>query len=173
VPKRLWIAALSVWPGLAQIWSGREVLGLALAAVFAATLNLAVASRWIWTESFGPGWSGFFGLLALATWLSTFAYTLWWIWLCHPVGHRAEIDRLFREATDAYLQGQWQEARRRFERIIEMDEGDADALMQLGTLFVRSEQPALARRAFRQCLEVEGGAKWRWEIQQIQSRLAG
>ena len=47
-----------------------------------------------------------------------------------------------------------------------MDDSDADALTQLGSVFVRTEQPALARRAFRQCLELEGGAKWRWEIQQ-------
>jgi hypothetical protein len=43
--------------------------------------------------------------------------------------------------------------------------------MQLGTLFVRIEQPAMARRAFRQCLDLEGGAKWRWEIQQSLTRL--
>ena len=52
-----------------------------------------------------------------------------------------------------------------------MDETDADALMQLGTLYVRIEQPAPARRAFRQCLELEGGAKWRWEIHQALARL--
>ena len=52
-----------------------------------------------------------------------------------------------------------------------MDETDADALMQLGSLFVRTEQPVLARRAFRQCLELEGGVKWRWEIQQALARL--
>jgi tetratricopeptide (TPR) repeat protein len=173
VPKRLWIAALSLWPGLAQVWTGQEALGLILAALFATTLNLAIASGWIWTEAFGPGWSGFFAALAFCTWAATFGYTLWWIWLCHPVGHRAEIDRLYREAMDAYLQGRWQEARGRLERIVEMDEGDADALMQLGTLFVKSEQHALARRAFRQCLELEGGAKWRWEIQQVQTRLDG
>ena len=28
-----------------------------------------------------------------------------------------------------------------------------------------------ARRAFRQCLELEGGAKWRWEIRQALARL--
>lgn len=173
MPKRLWIAALSVWPGLAQIWTGQELLGFSLAALFAVTLNLAVTSRWIWTESFGPAWTGFFAFLAVCSWLVTFAYTLWWAWLRHPIGHRAEIDRLFREATESYLQGRWQEARQRFERVLEMDRGDADALMQLGTLFVRSEQPALARRAFRQCLEREGGAKWRWEIQQVQGRLDG
>src|SRR4051794_27394964 len=60
VPRRLWIAALGIWPGLPQIWSGQEVLGLILATLFAATLNLAVVARFIWTESFAPGWAGFF-----------------------------------------------------------------------------------------------------------------
>lgn len=171
MPRRHWIAALSVWPGLAQIWSGQEVLGLILAALFAATLNLALVARFVWTQSFAPGWSGFFAALAACSWLASFGYTLWWVWLCHPSGHRAEIDHLFREATESYLRGRFQEARRRFEQIVAMDDNDADALMQLGTLFVRTEQPGLARRAFRQCLELEGGAKWRWEIQQALARL--
>ncbi len=171
MPRRLWIAALSLWPGLPQIWSGQEVLGLILAALFAVMLNLAMVARFIWTESFAPGWPGFFMALVVCHWLACLGYTLWWIWLFHPERHRAEIDRLYLEATEAYLQGRWNESRRQFERILAMDETDADALMQLGTLYVRSEQPALARRAFRQCLELEGGAKWRWEIHQTLARL--
>jgi hypothetical protein len=171
VPRRLWIATLSVWPGLSQVWSGQEVLGFMLALSFAVAVNLAVVARWIWTEAFAPGWSDFFIALAVIHWLASAAYSLWWIWLCHPERHRAEIDRLFREALQAYLQGHWNEARRRLERVLAIDETDADALMQLGTLFVRTEQPVLARRTFRQCLELEGGAKWRWEIQQALARL--
>jgi hypothetical protein len=163
--------ALSAWPGLSQIWSGQEVLGFILAASFAAAVNLAIVTRWIWTESFAPGWANFFAAMAALHWLASFGYTLWWIWLCHPERHRAEIDRLYREATESYLQGHWNEARRRIERILAIDETDADALMQLGTLYVRIEQPSLARRAFRQCLELDGGAKWRWEIRQTLARL--
>ncbi len=171
MPRRVWIAALSVWPGLPQIWTGQEVLGLMLAALFAATLNLALVARFIWTDSFAPGWVGFFAVLATCSWLASFVYTLWWVWLCHPSGHRPEIDRLYREATESYLQGKFQEARVSFEQIVAMDDHDADALMQLGTVFIRTEQPNLARRAFRQCQELEGGAKWRWEIQQALHRL--
>jgi tetratricopeptide (TPR) repeat protein len=162
---------LSSWPGLAQIWSGQEALGLMLAALFAATLNLTIAARWIWTEAFDPGWAGFFATLAFLTWVASLAYTSWWVWLCHPERHRREIERLFREALEAYLQGRWNDSRKRIERILALDETDADALMQLGTLYVRLQQPALARRAFRQCLELDGGAKWRWEVQQALARL--
>lgn len=171
MPKRFWIAALSVWPGLPQIWSGQEVLGLTLAASFAAVVDLALVARFIWTEAFAPGFAGFLAALAVCGWLTGLGYTLGWLWLRHPSGHRAEIDRLFREATDAYLQGQFHEARLRLERIVAMDDNDADALMQLGTLFVRTEQPGLARRTFRHCLDLEGGAKWRWEVQQALARL--
>jgi hypothetical protein len=171
VPKRLWIGILSIWPGLAQIWTGQELLGLILGTLFAATLNLAIIAHWIWAESFAPGWGEFFATLALLTWLVSFVYSIWWVWLCHPERHRREIERLFRDAMEAYLQGRWNDSRRQIERVLALDETAADALMQLGTLYVRLQQPALARRAFRQCLELEGGAKWRWEVQQALTHL--
>jgi hypothetical protein len=171
MPKRLWIACLSVWPGMAQIWSGKDVLGLILAVAFAATLNLALVSRFIWTEAFAPGWPGLFGILAGLTWFLSLGYTLWWVWLCHPERHREEIDRLYREATECYLQGRFNDARRRLETILERDATDADALMQLGTLFVKTDQPSLARQTFKQCTELDSGAKWRWEIGQALARL--
>ncbi len=64
MPKRVWIALLSFWPGVPQIWAGQEVLGLILAILFAATVNLAVVSRFIWTELFHPSWSIFFAAMA-------------------------------------------------------------------------------------------------------------
>jgi Flp pilus assembly protein TadD len=72
---------------------------------------------------------------------------------------------------EAYLQGRWHDARKRIERILTLDETDADALMHLGTLHLRLEQPARARQAFRQCLELEGGQKWRAEIHEAMKRL--
>ena len=171
MPRRSWIGLLTIWPGLAQIGTGQEVLGLILAALFAVSLNLAVVARWIWTEVFAAGWSEGFATMALLTWLVSCAYTLGWIWLCHPDRHRSEIERLFRDAMEAYLQGRWNDSRKRIERILAMDETDADALLHLGTIYARLEQPALARRAFRQCLELEGGAKWKWEIDQALKRL--
>jgi hypothetical protein len=162
---------LAVWPGLAQIWSGQEVLGLLLAALFAFSLNLSVAGRWIWREAFPPGWSEFFGTFAVLTWLASLGYTIWWVWFCHPERHAREIDKLFREAQEAYLQGRWSDAMGRLEQILARDDGDADALLQLATIHLRTHQPALARRTLMECLELKEGAKWRWEIQQALQRL--
>jgi hypothetical protein len=171
LPKRAWTVVLSLWPGLAQIWSGQEALGLMLAVLFAVPLNLAVSARCIWSEAFPPGLVGFFLTTAVLVWLVSLAYTMWWVWLCHPERHRGEIERLYRDAMEAYLQGRWSDSRKRTERILALDETDADALMHLGTLYVRLQQPVMARRAFRQCLELEKGAKWRWEVGQALAKL--
>jgi hypothetical protein len=173
MPKRLGIAVLSFWPGLPQIQAGQEVLGLILAISFALAVNLAIVGRWIWTEAFDAAWVDFFLTLAATHWVLSFGYTVWWVARCHPERYRAEIDRLYREAIESYLQGRWNDSRRACERILTLDETDADALMQLGTLFARTEQPGGARQAFRQCLEIEGGRKWRWEIERMSAKLGG
>jgi hypothetical protein len=169
--RQVRIAALSVWPGLAQIWSGQEILGILLGMFFAAALDVAVMGRWIWQDALPAGWADFFAILAGVTWLACLGFTFWWVRFCHPERHSIEIDRLFREAHEAYLRGHWGESRRRIERILALDESDSDALMQLGAIYARTDQPTLARRAFRQCLESRQGAKWRWEIQQALAKL--
>jgi tetratricopeptide (TPR) repeat protein len=164
MPRRLSIALLSVWPGLAQIWTGQEALGLILATGFAASLNLAIISKYLWTEAFAAGLPGFFATLAVLTWLAAFSYTIWWLWRCHPARHKEAIDTLFREACELYLQGKWDDSRKILERILALDDTDADALMQLGTLYQRTGQTEFARTTYKQCLELEAGAKWSWEI---------
>ena len=41
-----------------------------------------------------------------------------------------------------YFQGHWNDARKTLERILALDETDADALMQLATIYVHTGQPA-------------------------------
>lgn len=171
MPRRLSIALLSIWPGLAQIWTGQEILGLILASLFAATLNLAILSRFLWTEAFASGMPAFFAAVAAITWVAALGYTLWWLWRCHPERHREEIDGLYRMAVESYLQGRWDESRRLLEQVLSLDETDADALMQLATLYVRTYQTDLARATFRQCLDLESGRKWEWEIRRELARL--
>jgi len=171
MPKRLRVLSLVFWPGLVQIWSGQEILGLFLAALFGFSLNLSIIARWIWTEVFPPGWCEFFGTFAVLTWIASSSYTVWWVGFCHPEHHAREIDKLFREAQEAYLQGRWSASKNSLEQILARDDGDADALMQLGSIYLRTQQPALARRTFLQCLELSNGGKWRWEIQRALARL--
>lgn len=166
MPRRLAMLALAAWPGLAQIWLGQEVLGIILALVFAISLDSALAARFIWTESLSLTWVQLLSSIAVLNWLSSFAYTVWCVVSRSPERHRAEIDRLFRQSRDAYLEGRWADSRLGIERILIRDEGDADALFLLGRIYLRTRQANLARRAFVQCLETGRGEKWRWEIDQ-------
>ena len=171
MPRRIWIAALGVWPGLAQIWTGQGLLGFFLAGLCALSVNAFVVSRWIWTEAFPPGTSRFLLVLAAGTWLVSLSHAVWWVWLGHPERHRGLIEQLYRDALEDYLQGHWGEARRRLEELLTRHEDDADAWFQLASVYRRTDQIALARRALRQCRELTGGEKWRWEIEIALKRL--
>jgi predicted nicotinamide N-methyase len=65
----------------------------------------------------------------------------------------------------------WDDSRRGLEQLLALDETDADALMQLATLYLRTGRDDLARATFRQCQDLEGGAKWKWEIGRALARL--
>ncbi len=173
MPKRYWLVTLSAWPGLAQIWSGQEVMGFIISGVFTLALNASLLGNLVWTDFLSPGMSGFLTALATMTWLTTLAYTAWWLWRCHPERHRAEIDQLFREALELYLRGCWVEARNRCEMILSRNENDAEALLQLGLIHTRTGQNDLARQNLLHCLELEGGRRWKWEIHQTLQRLNG
>jgi len=150
---------------------GREVLGLGLAVGFAVSLNLALVGSFIWTESVqGVMLQGMWGLSG-AIWMAAAVGTAWWLGMRHPARFAQQIDLLYREGLQEYIQGRWQEARERFERIVQTDSTDADALMQLGMIFTHTGQPVQARRAFRQCLELDREHKWRWEIRHELARL--
>ena len=119
-------------------------------------------------RSVPAGLVGFFASLAAVIWLVSFAYTLCWVGFCHPDRHRSEIDRLFREAQEAYLQGRWLDSRRgssgswRWTRPMPMRHTTGESLS--------FERTAGLAPTFRQCLEWHG-AQWRWEIQQALARL--
>lgn len=171
MPARPWIALFSLWPGLAQIWTGQELLGIFFATLFTLSVNACVISTCIWTSLIPASWFPFCASLAATTWLAAMGYTIWWGWRCHPDKHRVEIERLFRESFELYLQGRWSEARARCEAILARDETDADCLFQLGLIYAHGGHPELARQSFRQCLDLESGARWRWEIGQTLKRL--
>jgi hypothetical protein len=60
--------------------------------------------------------------------LASFVYTWWWVWLLHPGRHRYQIDRLYPDALEAYLQARLIDSRKRIEQILTMEESDTDAL---------------------------------------------
>jgi hypothetical protein len=159
--RQVRIAALSSWPGLAQIWSGQEILGILPGTLFAAALNLAVVGRWIRPDALPTGWANYFAALAGVAWLASLDDSVWWVRCRHPERRWIEIDRHFRQAHEAFLQRRWGESRRRIEQVLATDGSDRGAIMQLGAVYVPTNRLTLTRRASRPCLEWKHGAKWR------------
>ena len=125
--------------------------------------------RWIWLEALPTGLVGLLRIPGGNDLAGEFdLYTLVGAFLSPGSAPDRDRPALSARPRRPISRASWNESRRRIERILTMDESDADALMQLGTLYVRTNSAnRLARRTFRQCLESHGGAKWRWEIQQI------
>jgi hypothetical protein len=55
--------------------------------------------------------------------------------------------------------GRWAASKRRTNRILAWDEGDANVLVQLGGLSLGTHQPTLVRRTLQHCIESKGEAK--------------
>jgi tetratricopeptide (TPR) repeat protein len=171
MPRRYWIATLSVWPGLAQIWTGQELLGLMLGAGFAAVTSSAILARLLWTELAPPAGADFLSALAVTIWVCTLGYTVWWIWRCHPARYKTDIDAVLRSALDASLRREFSSARKQLERILALDETDVDAWMHLGTVHLHMGDLPAARLAFHRCLDLDPTGKWQWEIETLLKRL--
>jgi tetratricopeptide (TPR) repeat protein len=173
MPSRRWLAVLSFWPGLPQIWGGQLAIGLLLAVTFSLFLNVALVTTFIWRDWVGLGVVSLAWYATAACWAWALGATIWWLWRRHPEHFHAEIDILLREALQDYLQGRWQQAQARLERVLKLDESDCDALVHLATLYAHAGRTAEAREAFRRCLQLDGGGKWRWEIDEAMTHLAG
>ena len=171
MPGRRWLVFLCIYPGLPQICAGRELSGLSHAVGFTVLFNAALVTTFIFPETVSPVVVALEWYVVGVAWLWAAFAAGWWIWRHHPEQHRTEIEGLFRETIEYYVKGQWADALARVQRILKYDGGDCDALMQLGTLYLHTGRPAEAKQAFRRCLELEPGGKWRWEIDQELQRI--
>jgi tetratricopeptide (TPR) repeat protein len=162
--RRLVKVLLTIWPGLPQIWTGQEILGLLLAGLFAALVNASILCRLVWTEVLPDGGAECAAALAVLLWLASAGYTVWWLCRIDPRNHRGEIEELFRRAMDANLRGAWTESIRLFEAILALDETDADSWMHLGSAEARLGRTESARRSFHRCRDLDVAEKWRWEL---------
>jgi hypothetical protein len=173
ISKRYRVAALSLWPGLPQIWTGQVAFGLTLAAFFAVLLNLAVVSQWVYVQWIDASSRQVLWVVTCLTYAGMAAWTVVWAWKFHPDRFHDEIEVLYRQSADSYFQGRWSEARDRLERLIVLDPSDTEALLRLARLLLRTNEPDIARRVLDQCRDTPGARKWAWEIDQVAASLAG
>jgi hypothetical protein len=140
-----------------------------LAAAFAAALNLALVSSFVW-----PRWpiaSLPAGTAAAIAWVSVLG--LWilglrwtaqtWSQLCPPKPKSdPQLENWFREAQHEYLKGHWIEAETLLKRILARQPVDAEARLLLASVQRRTGAQNQARQTLTELQPV--AAKWQWEI---------
>jgi len=160
-----------VWPGLPWLWLRGSVAGLVLALAFAVSLDVAMATTFLWP-----------GLVELPFTIAVWAAT-GVVWLASTVSAAAafppplarppaaEIDPLFVKARAAYLARDWLVAETRLRELLELAPTDGEAQLLLATLLRRVGRPDEARTALDRLSASDSGRRWRAAIASERDRL--
>jgi len=140
-----------------------------LAMAFAAALNLALVTTWIWPH-WPPGIPA--GMFASAAWVSVLGLWVWgivrlrrdWLRLFPPRENEPQIDTWIREAQTAYLRGHWPEAETLVRNILQRRHGDVEATLLLASIQRRSKRWAHARETLSELSSAAAASRWRLEI---------
>ena len=160
-----------VWPGLPWLWLRGSVAGLVLALAFAVSLDVAVATTFLWP-----------GLVELPFTIAVWAATgvVWLVstvsaaaafpppLLCPPA---ADIDPLFVKARDAYLARDWLVAETRLRELLDLAPTDGEAQLLLATLLRRVGRLDEARTALDRLSASDSGRRWRAAIAAERDRM--
>jgi Tetratricopeptide repeat len=167
-----------IWPGFAQVWLLGRWEGLALAAAFAAALNLALVATFVWPQSWGVGTSPW---AATGGWIAVVCLWTWgWRWLrrdwprlvpAQP-GVNPKIETGFREAQHAYLRGHWLEVESELRRMLDHQPGDVEALLLLASVQRRTHRWNEAKQTLNDLKIADKSARWLPEIEGELTQIA-
>jgi hypothetical protein len=170
MPRPQWICLLSAWPGLPQIWTGRETSGIVRAGGFAVLLNATLLAGFVWPGSMPAGVAQCLWGVVAAVWCESIIETAIWVWRSHPDRFREEIEACFRAGQQAMLRGEWRASRDQFERVLQLDCTDCDAALYLAGICRRLGDFEAWCRLLERTRSLEGGKKWAWELERELSR---
>ncbi len=137
-------------------------MGMAIA--FAVLLNLVLLASFVRADGAWKSWCGYGWAILVAFW----AFGVWQAVRCHVLasdlpGH--DQQDLFIQAQAEYLRGHWVEAQALLEQLIQRNLDDVEAHLLLSSVYRRSRRIDLARRQLGRLCELDGAARWRFEIE--------
>ena len=153
-----------IWPGLPWAWLRGSWAGLILATAFAICLNLCIITAWIWTSfidlemTFGI-WTAtaIIWVVSTVSAISTFPQPL--------ISSRDEVtDKLFVDARDAYLAGDWLQAETKLQTILALSPTDGEAQLLFGTLLRRVGRFVEAKKSLEKLGRSDSGQPWQYAI---------
>ncbi|HUE69587.1 MAG TPA: hypothetical protein VMP01_01760 [Pirellulaceae bacterium] len=173
---RTWTMA---WPGLAGLWLRGGWTDLGLAVAFAAALNFALVTTFVWPQLISrdlPAWG-----VPLAAWVLVL-----WFWVMGR-GRAVRLlaleaakslqpddvsEALLRDAQSEYLKGHWLEARSLLVRLLSRRPGDVEARLLLVSVLRRSGEMDLAGQQLVELSRLPAARRWQEEMQQERRKLA-
>jgi hypothetical protein len=168
----------ALWPGLARLWLRGELFGLLTAVAFAAAVNFALITTFVWPQLVSrqlPPWC-----IPLITWIAVV-----WFWIAGlRAGGRlvaevvrksqpldAQATELLRQAQREYLKGHWFEAETHLQDLLQGSPGDVEAHLLLASIQRRTKRPTEARQTLSELAELPGSGNWSDEVQRELSKL--
>jgi hypothetical protein len=161
-----------VWPGLPQLWFAGSGAGLALAAGFAALLNLGLICTRLWTELFSPEIQSLIWLAAGGIWIASAGISARWVAGLRMSGPSAGDEDLFNAAQSEYLKGNWYEAEVALGRLLNRNVVDVEARLMLASLLRRTGRMPESGEQLTRLSRTEGAERWHPEIGRLRKRLA-
>ncbi len=160
-----------LWPGLPQLARDGSWAALAFAVVAGSMLNAVLLGTWFWTDLFPPG-------LRIICWVSL--AVAWSV----AAGYGAWTDRrqavhtgktggkVFEEALEDYLKGNWFEAERKLNLLLRRVEHDLEARLLLATLMRHTKRFDEATHQLNLLVRLDGAHRWALEIHREGELLA-
>ncbi len=152
-----------LWPGLPQLARDGNWAALAVAVAAAALLNAVFLGTWFWTDLFAPGLRIISWVLLGTAWSVSAGY---WAWADRrqAVAPGKAGGRLFEEALEDYLKGNWFEAERKLNLLMRRDEHDLEARLLMATLLRHTKRFDDATHQLNLLVRLDGAQRWALEI---------
>lgn len=151
-----------IWPGLAQVFTGREMNGLVRATVFALLVNVGVLATFVWHGVLGAEVVRAIWLAAGAFWVGCALQTMWGHWREGSQDLVERVDSLHREALRSLARRQWDRVQELAGEALKLRPTDADVAMLMGAACLLGGDRPRALLYFDRARST-GDGKWNWE----------
>ncbi len=171
-----------LWPGLPQLARDGNWAALAFAVTAAALLNAVLLETWFWTDALAPAVRIICWVFLGAAWSIGIGY---WAWVDrpghpgHPLAGRGSAaasekagGKVFDEALEDYLKGNWFEAERKLNLLLRRDEHDLEARLLMATLLRHAKRFDDATHQLNLLVRLDGAERWALEIHREGELLA-
>jgi hypothetical protein len=152
-----------LWPGLPQLARDGNWAALAFAVAAAAALNAVLLGSWVWSDVFSPGLRIIGWVLLGAAGSISAGY---WAWTDRrqAAAPGRTGGKIFEEALEDYLKGNWFEAERKLNILVRRDEHDLEARLLMATLLRHTKRFDDATHQLNLLVRLDGAQRWTPEI---------